>query len=615
VDPDRLVEAFPAPSFRGNQERALRDIGAAFEAGHRVVLVRAPTGSGKSLLARAVMGACRRADEASATDAIGAYYTTPQVAQLDAVEADPLLPDLAVVRGKRNYDCILPTETDVPVDRARCVRERGFDCDVRHRCPYFSDREIAANRRYAAMTLAYFMRTAGSDAFGRRDVVVIDEAHGLAEWAELYATIELGRRTVPGWSDVSVPDLPDVETAAGFAARLADRLEIRLETLRGADALTPDEVAERDRLAERVGELRWFAEDVERASARRESAAGDAARWAETEWLVDQTDEAVRFLPMNPARYLRHTVWDRGERFCLLSATILDKAGFCRGVGLDPAEVALVDVPHTFPLEHRPLYDVAAGRMTYEHRADTLPKLARLLVRLMARHPDEKGLVHAHSYGIQRELAERLGQMGVGGRVRTHDRGDRDDQLAGWLATDRPEVFLGVTMEEALDLEGDLARWQVLCKAPFPNTRDARVAHRLERGQWDWYNRAALRTVIQACGRVVRSVDDTGATYLADASLLDLFERARGDLPPWFAEQVAAMTTPDLPDFDPAAALAGLGESPSPAASGSPGQGRSRGERRAARGRRGATRRASSGEGGGAIDGLPADHPLHDVWG
>jgi hypothetical protein len=64
--------------------------------------------------------------------------------------------------------------------------------------------------------------------------------------------------------------------------------------------------------------------------------------------------------------------------------------------------------------------------------------------------------------------------------------------------------------------------------------------------------------VIQAAGRVVRSPEDYGATYLVDTSLLDLFDRARHDLPPWFADQVDAMTEPDLPAFDPEAALAGI---------------------------------------------------------
>jgi hypothetical protein len=177
-------------------------------------------------------------------------------------------------------------------------------------------------------------------------------------------------------------------------------------------------------------------------------------------------------------------VWDRGNRFALLSATILNKAAFCRGVGLDPANVALVDVEHTFPVANRPLYDVTRGKMTYDDRAGTLPKVARALVRIAAAHPSEKGLVHCHSYAIQSELRTRLARFGLGSRLRVHDREDRDAALEAWTATDDPDVFLSVKMEEALDLAGDLCRWQVVCKAPYLNTTDSRVARRLEEGQW-----------------------------------------------------------------------------------------------------------------------------------
>ncbi len=602
VTPTRILDEFPAPSFRGHQRESLEAVSDAFEQGNDVVLLRAPTGSGKSLLARAIMGCARHVADADGADLTGAYYTTPQVSQLDAVEADDLLPDLAVVRGKSNYGCILPDE-DTTVDRAPCSRDRNFDCDVQHKCPYYSDRAIAENRRFAAMTLAYFMRTAGSDAFGPRDVVVIDEAHGLAEWAEMYATIELNRHTVPVWDDVSLPEIDDLGTAADVAESIAAACEDRLETLRRQNSLTPGEARERDLLTERIGELHWFAEDARDL---------DSA----TEWLVEQDGQGLAFKPMNPARYLQHTVWDRGSTFALLSATILDKTAFCRSVGLDPETVALVDVPHTFPVENRQLFDVTQGKMTYQHRDETIPEVARLVVRLMAKHPDEKGIIHAHSYGIQEQLATRLDEMGVGPRVRRHARNDRDEALQAWLESDRPDVFLSVTMEEALDLKGDLARWQVLCKAPYPNTGDARVARRLEDDRWGWYYRTALRTVIQACGRVVRAEDDYGATYLADSSLLDLFDRAGGDLPAWFQEQVAAMTTPDLPSFDPERACAGLDPSSNSNAEvrnsdSMSGQSVPTTVENQTSTGSGTTTQADESSDDGT---LPKDHPLHDVW-
>ncbi|MDL0125144.1 ATP-dependent DNA helicase [Halobacterium salinarum] len=544
MQPGRVVEEFPAPEFRGAQRQALANIQAAFDAGNDVVLVRAPTGSGKSLLARAIMGCARRAADADPSDAVGAYYTTPQVSQLDDVAADDLLEEFKLIRGKSNYTCILPGEEATPVDRAPCARERGYDCAVKHRCPYFADRAIASSRAFAAMTLAYFMRTAGSEVFRKRDVCVIDEAHGLAEWAEMYATIDLDEQRVPVWEDVRVPSGldGDPERTADFADHLQGVCEGVKDELLGQDELTTEAVARRDRLQELIAELDWFIEDYRDP----ESA---------TTWVVDADEEGVTIKPMDPERYLSHTVWDRANKHALLSATILNKAAFCRSVGLDPSTVALVDVEHTFPVANRPLYDVTQGKMTYENRAQTLPKLADTVVRVMATHPDEKGIVHAHSYDIAENLAARLADAGVGDRVRTHDADTRDAELERWKASDDPEVFVAVKMEEALDLAHDLGRWQVLCKAPFLNTNDSRVAARLADGQWAWYYRTALQTIIQACGRVVRAPDDYGATYIADSSVLDVFERARGDMPPWFAAQVDAMTTPDLAEPDPAAAL------------------------------------------------------------
>jgi Rad3-related DNA helicase len=551
VNPARIFEEFPAPAYRGSQRQALADIQAAFQDGARVVLVRAPTGSGKSLLARAIAGCARTPGEADAAEVTDAYYTTPQVSQLDDVAADELLSDLNIIRGKGNYNCILPGETDTPVDQAPCVREREFDCQVKHRCPYFSDRAIASNREIAAMTLAYFMQTAGSDVFGKRDVVVVDEAHGLGEWAEMYATIDLGPDTVPVWDTRTPGAIEDLSDATSYAEGLEHVADRRVTELRQQEELTGAEVAERDRLDELRQELSWFRSDCQDPE-------------SPTTWVVDQPDGAggrVTIKPLAPEKYLKHTVWDRGNRFALLSATILNKQAFCANVGLPPDDVALVDVEHTFPVEQRPLFDVTQGKMTYEERGETLPQIARTVVRLMQHHPDEKGLIHCHSYAIQEELASLLRDFGVAERLRSHETANRDAQLDAWKHASDPDVFLSVKMEEALDLEGDSCRWQVICKAPYPNTRDSRVAQRLADDQWGWYYRSALRTVIQACGRVVRSPNDYGATYLADSSLLDLFERARSDMPGWFEAQVDRMEAPSLPRFSPADAVAGNSDS------------------------------------------------------
>jgi hypothetical protein len=81
-------------------------------------------------------------------------------------------------------------------------------------------------------------------------------------------------------------------------------------------------------------------------------------------------------------------------------------------------------------------------------------------------------------------------------------------------------------------------------------------------------------------------------------------------MPDWFADAVDRTTTPDLPPFDPDAALAGVDADPGTVATRGGGRSRSDGS---ADGR---TAGAASGA-SGANDSTDAvdDHPLSDVWG
>ncbi len=278
MNPERIFEAFPAPTYRGNQEQALRDIRDAFAAGNDVVLVRAPTGSGKSLLARAVAGCARTVEEPSRVKRRGVLH---DAAGLTTGRCGVGRPALGSERHPREVELQLhpPGGAKHAGQSGPCVRERGYDCSVKHRCPYFSDRAIASNREIAAMTLAYFMQTAGSEVFRRRDVVVIDEAHGLAEWAEMYATIQLGPRTVPFWDELRVPEVDRVERAVRYAENLAQTCGRRKDDLLAQEALSPAEVRERDRLQELIGELEWFVSDYRDPE-------------SPTTWLVDQSEPA-----------------------------------------------------------------------------------------------------------------------------------------------------------------------------------------------------------------------------------------------------------------------------------------------------------------------------------
>lgn len=549
MNPEHIFDEFPAPSYRGNQEDALTEIKQAFESGNDIVLVQAPTGSGKSLLARAIAGCARESNSSKGGGKpIGAYYTTPQVSQLEDVADDPLLEDMDIILGKNNYSCILDGDEGVPVTEAKCSRDPNFECPEIGDCPYYSRRRSASTASIAGMTLAYFMETAHLDFFDKRDIIVIDEAHGLPNWAEIYAAIEIGPKTIPNWHEVKPCEFPqcditEVSTVADAHAYIEELSPIAktwLRELQNREGIEPEKARIREHLRQLVPDLEWFLDTVE----------GDnSLQWV----LAKQKGDGFTLKPLHPERFLKHALWQRGEKFAMLSATLLDADSFCYEVGLDPDDAELIQIDHSFPVRNRPLYDVTkfTGEMKQDHRQTTIPKIAEVIVRLLSKHPGESGIIHCHSYGIQKQLASTVRELSNSSRIRVHDKHDRDDQLEQWMESTAPEVFFSVSMEEALDLKGDLCRWQVLCKAPYPNVGDPVVEHHLNEDRWGWYYRKTLRTIIQACGRVVRSGDDFGATYIADKNILDVFSRAAGSIPPWFQDQIDQMTVPALPEQKP----------------------------------------------------------------
>jgi Rad3-related DNA helicase len=96
-------------------------------------------------------------------------------------------------------------------------------------------------------------------------------------------------------------------------------------------------------------------------------------------------------------------------------------------------------------------------------------------------------------------------------------------------------------MSEGLDLADDLARWQVIVKAPFPNLGDPWVVRKhAEPGGKSWYSEQTVIDLLQASGRVMRSRKDRGVTYILDKKAERVLRQQWVGLPDWFKARVAA---------------------------------------------------------------------------
>jgi Rad3-related DNA helicase len=88
-----------------------------------------------------------------------------------------------------------------------------------------------------------------------------------------------------------------------------------------------------------------------------------------------------------------------------------------------------------------------------------------------------------------------------------------------------------------LDLKDDLSRFCIICKMPYANIADKWVKTRLTLDP-NWYANHTAETLVQMCGRSVRSKDDFATTYILDEDFLRFAETYYYLLPDWWKDSV-----------------------------------------------------------------------------
>ena len=222
-----------------------------------------------------------------------------------------------------------------------------------------------------------------------------------------------------------------------------------------------------------------------------------------------------------------------------LSATILDASAFARGLGLDPAMGGVCRVGSDFPIENRPIHFFPSGSMSYKNKSASLPRMLQSIERVLARHPEEKGIIHAQSYALTKSIEEHLKRTEHAHRLIVPESGfkSRLAALERHATSATPTVLLSPSMTEGLDLAGDLSRFQVLPKVPFPSLADPFIRARKDRDP-AWYTWQAALTVVQATGRSIRSRSDHATTYILDSDFNMFMKNAGSILPEWWTKSV-----------------------------------------------------------------------------
>lgn len=495
----------------------------AFDEGHEVVFMDAPTGSGKTLIGELVRRARREQGKADRV----LYVCSDKALQRQFLKDFPYA---KVLMGRSNYrtelggDALTAEDCSAPGMGACCMW-----CQTPGTCPYKVAKQEAMAAELAVVNTSYFLAEANHvGQFSGFDLIIVDEADALESVLMGFVEYEVPRYVMNALH----------MRAPVKGARRATIVKWLQELHKRADT----HVARNHGSMEEKVKMRWrgFVKVTEQTIKELEKdQLPDVAEVAGVEedgqWIRDYDTQTFKMKPVLVGRYGPKYLWRHATNWLLMSATIVSCEEMVESLGV-PYDWAHVEVPMTFPVENRPVYVAPVANVTYKDMDVAVPQLVYALGQISERHPGERVLVHTVSYGLNSRL---LKELHVDRPVFSYAKaGEKDRALADFLDS-KDGILLAPSMERGIDLKGDQCRVVVVAKVPFPALGDRRVSARthLPGGQL-WYTVQTIRDIVQMTGRGVRSADDWAVTYILDAQFPRNVWKNRALFPRWWSEAV-----------------------------------------------------------------------------
>ena len=563
---DRIKACFPYPEARTGQLELIEQIVKAYDGGAKNVILDAPTGTGKTPIAitlaryyssgydgvihdvrrhynseAALRGKSGMADALAAAQASLAPHQAHMITSMKLLQAQYLdsftTPLITLMKGKNNYRC---RSNQVPPGTScadyEALYSEGGPCRLSGQtvCAY-NDAKFAA--QFSRLTLhnfdSFFAQVSLGGGFVPRAVLTIDEAHNAEAKVIDAVTFSVYRGAVLDYGGTwALPDCGKPEETKAWATdvitfinkALVD-MQNRIELIRSSSKIAGKEEF---RMLRQLAAGKREATETKRKIER-------YVLTADKPWVMEVKDngESLQFEPVKGSYFAGSALTKYGARVALLSATILDKNRIISGLNLKYDETFYLAAPCLFPVETRRIVDTRAvdtGKKSYERNIE---KMCAEIKRLMDKHPGVRGVIHASSYQMAKDIVAGVDDS----RLMSHGSKDRGDVVQAFTGGSKPDaVLVGVYVKEGYDFKHDQCRFQIIPRLPYPYVTQ-RIAAReeIEGGYYQWLTMIDL---IQECGRGTRSEDDMCVTYVIDSRFGDFVRKNHHITPRWFGEAI-----------------------------------------------------------------------------
>lgn len=496
-DPDRLAE----------QVEVARQIAEEFKT-HPVVLLDAPTGNGKSLIAELVR---------QVMDTRMLYTTSDKSLQRQFCDS---FPESQLLMGRGNYPTLDYPDLFPELSASECdlVEKECSWCSVTDDCHYRVAKSALSKSSSVVTNTSYLLAESqiyhSACVYHFNDqLLVIDEADRLSGEVMSGAEVRISPSRKRSLKLPDVKKVTVVESWVEWCNRAIPIVKRAYEAI--GKTVDPVKLRRKNGLRDLLNNLKTLLPDLTNGN------------WI----LCDYANGGITFKPVLVNDIAPKTL-GYYRRVLLMSATIISPEEMTESLGI--TDYSVVRMGAKIPPSARPIIISPAVEMSYKNKESAYPIMVDAVRKIMDGHPNERGLIHTQSF----HLAAAISAIDSD-RIRHYTDSVSKVELFKWYESRPDAVLVAASMQRGYDGKDDLVRWQVIAKIPFPSLGDKQVSARLHsKGGSLWYRIETLRTIVQASGRGARHEDDYAITYILDSSMLRLWKENRQLLPAWWKDAV-----------------------------------------------------------------------------
>ncbi len=526
---------FPYSQPREQQVSAINQAIAAREAGKKFVILEAGTGVGKSAIGYTVARYINAHGNTDPGYQPGSYFLTTQKILQEQYVKDFNSTGMKSIKSSANYSCrYYKNNTCAESLRTLRTAEKGssFWNACAFNCNYKNEKKAFIDAPSGVTNFPYFLaETTYSGKLQPRSVLVIDECHNAEVQLSKFIEVAVTERFSKNFLKLTMPLIKTQKQAYDWIE------EVYVPKLRAHKKHVEKILAKHHGLKDKIQEFTSLAKQFELLDKHICKLERFLKLYDNNNWIFnevpaqDRKGRRLEFKPIDVAPFANDMLFKYGEFNILMSATILNKDHFCELLGIDSNDAEFISIASPFPVENRPILTFPIGKMSSSEIEGTLPKLAEAVKSILDNHPNEKGIIHCHTFRIANFLKRNIRSN----RIMIHDSDNREEVLKKHMASKKPTVLLSPSMTEGIDLKDDLSRFQVICKVPYPYLGDKLIKKKMYKWKW-WYPFQTAKTIIQSAGRSVRSIDDKAVTYIFDSDWERFYSRNKHLFPKDFRE-------------------------------------------------------------------------------